>query len=247
MAATTFAQPAPGVLRLGHPLINWYLVAADDGVVVVDCGAPAYRSQLEPGLAQLGRGIEDVRVVILTHGDPDHKGFAEKLRAERGLPVHVHSADEELTRTGKGKNREASLLPYLRHVAAWRIMVALARGGMPLHVAEVQTFEDGGVLDVPGRPRVIHAPGHTRGCVVFHFESHGVLIAGDVLFNYNVLTGRLGPQIGPAAFNESSEQALASLERLEGVEAPLILFGHGDPWTEGTAAAISAARAAGPS
>jgi glyoxylase-like metal-dependent hydrolase (beta-lactamase superfamily II) len=246
MAAHGFTEPVPGILCLGHPLIHWYLVADEEGVTVVDAGAPRYRPQLEPGLAQLGRSLADVPAVILTHGDADHKGFAEKLRAEQGLPVHVHAADEELTLTGK-KKREASFLPYLRYPATWKFIAALAQGGLPLHVKEVQTFEDGEVLDVPGRPRVVHAPGHSSGCVVFQFEAHNAMIAGDVLFNYNVLTGRHGPQIGPAAFNESSEQALASLDRLEGEEAGTILFGHGEPWTDGVAAAVAAARAAGPS
>ncbi len=60
-----------------------------------------------------------------------------------------------------------------------------------------------------------------------------------------MLTGRRGPQISPAAFNTSSEQALASLERIEPIEAGTMLFGHGDPWTGGTAAAVAAARRAG--
>jgi hypothetical protein len=60
-----------------------------------------------------------------------------------------------------------------------------------------------------------------------------------------VLTGRRGPQIGPGGFNESSEQALASLDRLQDVDAGVMLFGHGDPWREGSVAAISAAKAAG--
>jgi hypothetical protein len=68
-----------------------------------------------------------------------------------------------------------------------------------------------------------------------------------VLFHYNVLTGRRGPQIGPAGFNVSSEQALDSLSRIEGVEADVVLSGHGDPWTGGVAAAVEAARSAGPS
>jgi glyoxylase-like metal-dependent hydrolase (beta-lactamase superfamily II) len=92
---------------------------------------------------------------------------------------------------------------------------------------------------------VIHAPGHTPGCVALHFERHGALFVGDVLFNYDVLTGRRGPQIGPAAFNESSDQALDSLSRLDDVDAGLVLFGHGDPWTQGPAAAVAAARQAG--
>ena len=245
--ATAFAEPVPRILRMGTPLINWYLVADDDGVTVVDAGAPAYHSQLEPGLAQLGRSLADVRAVVLTHGDVDHKGFAEKLRKDHGVPVHVHAADAALTRGEESKPREASLLPYLRHAAAWKIIAELVRGGRPLHVAEVQTFEAGAVLDVPGKPRAIHVPGHSAGCVAFQFERHDALIVGDVLFEYNVLTGRRGPQISPAAFNTSSEQALASLERLEPVEAGSLLFGHGDPWTGGTAAAVEAARRAGPS
>jgi glyoxylase-like metal-dependent hydrolase (beta-lactamase superfamily II) len=240
-----FAQPAEGVLRLGSSMVNWYLVADDDGVVLVDAGAPRHRRQLEEGLEQLGRTIDAVRAVILTHADADHKGFAEKLRGELGVPVHVHSADERLASTGN-KDREASILPYLRHPAAWKLIGVLAAGGIPKNVSEVRTFEDNAVLDVPGRPRVLHAPGHTHGCVAFHFQRHGVLVAGDVLYGFGVLTGTQGPQIGPRAFNASSEQALESLSKLEGVDAEVVLFGHGEPWTGGVDAAVAAARATGP-
>ena len=240
-----FARPAEGVLRLGSSMVNWYLVADDGGLVLVDAGAPRHRPQLEKGLEQLGRTIDDVRAVILTHADADHKGFAERLRGERGVPVHVHSADERLATTGK-KDREASILPYLRHPAAWKLIGVLAAGGIPKNVSQVQTFEDNAVLDVPGRPRVIHAPGHTHGCVAFHFERHGVLFVGDVLYGFGVLTGKQGPQIGPRAFNASSEQALGSLSKLESVDAKVMLFGHGEPWTQGVDAAVAAARARGP-
>ena len=239
-----FAQPAEGVLRMGVPLVNWYLVADDDGVVLVDAGAPRHRPQLEEGLTQLERSMDDVRALILTHADADHKGFGEKLRTENGVPVQVHSADTELTRSGK-KDREGSILPYLRYPAAWKLFGALAAAGLPKNIAEFETFEDGAVLDVPGRPRVIHAPGHTHGCVAFHFERHGVLFVGDVLYGFGVLTGKPGPQIGPRAFNASSQQALESLAAIEGVQADVLLFGHGDPWTDGAAAAVAAARATG--
>src|SRR5215210_2974660 len=114
---------------MGTSLINWYLVAEDGGVILVDAGAPGYRSQLEPGLAQLGRNIDDVRAVVLTHGDADHKGFAEKVRREQDVPVYVHSADEELTRTGRGSKREKSFLRYLRYPATWKLMAGFVRGG----------------------------------------------------------------------------------------------------------------------
>jgi glyoxylase-like metal-dependent hydrolase (beta-lactamase superfamily II) len=230
---------------MGTELINWYLVAEDDGVLLIDAGAPRYRSQLEPGLAQLGRGRDEVRAVVLTHGDADHKGFAEKLRSEQGIPVYVHTADEELTRTGRGRKREASLFPYFRYPATWRLMADFVRGGRPVHVQQVATYEAGEVIDVPGHPRVIHAPGHSPGCAALYFEARSLLFVGDVLFYYNVLTGRRGPQVGPAGFNESSDQALDSLTQLEDVDGETILFGHGDPWGGGVHAAVEAARATG--
>jgi glyoxylase-like metal-dependent hydrolase (beta-lactamase superfamily II) len=240
-----FAEPAPGVLRMGASWVNWYLVADDDGVVMVDAGAPRHQPQLERGLDQMGRTIDDLRAVILTHADADHKGFAEKLRTERGVPVQVHSADRQLATEGK-KDTEASMLPYMRYPAAWKLVARFAAGGVPKNVKEVDTFEDGAVLDVPGRPRVIHAPGHTHGCVAFHFERHGALLVGDVLYGFGVLTGRRGPQIGPRALNVSSQQALDSLSKLAGVNADVVLFGHGDPWTDGVDAAVAGARATGP-
>jgi glyoxylase-like metal-dependent hydrolase (beta-lactamase superfamily II) len=74
-----------------------------------------------------------------------------------------------------------------------------------------------------------------------------VLLSGDVLVTWNPLTGRVGPQVMPSAFNRDTPQALRSLDRLDGIPADLLLPGHGEPWTEGTAEAARLARAAGPS
>jgi glyoxylase-like metal-dependent hydrolase (beta-lactamase superfamily II) len=49
----------------------------------------------------------------------------------------------------------------------------------------------------------------------------------------------------PAAFDMSTDRCLQSLARIEGIQAELLLPGHGEPWTEGTAAAVARAREAG--
>jgi glyoxylase-like metal-dependent hydrolase (beta-lactamase superfamily II) len=120
-------------------------------------------------------------------------------------------------------------------------------GGRPTKIAEVSTFADGATLDVPGRPRVVGTPGHTHGHCALLFEQHGVVFTGDALCSRNPLTGRDGPQLMPSAFNASTEQALGSLDRLSGLAASHLLFGHGDPWTDGARAAVERARELGPS
>src|SRR5204863_7715871 len=138
------------------------------------------------------------------HAHADHVGCAEPLRATLGTPVLVHGEDETLARTKRafGKN-EASMLPYLRHPQAWRLLTHLiANGGAATKaIAEVTTFADGETLDVPGSPRVIHTAGHTSGHVAFHFPGRGLLVVGDLLCNLNPLTGARGPQLMPRAFN----------------------------------------------
>jgi glyoxylase-like metal-dependent hydrolase (beta-lactamase superfamily II) len=241
------AAIAPGVHRVGNRFVNFYLLEEEGRLTLVDAGLPRMRGQLEAAVAALGRSMGDLEAVILTHGHSDHTGFAGSLEKQSGIPVHVHEADAEMARTAKPQERERSFLPYLRNPAVWKLLGTAARGGLPQKVAQVRTFADGAVLDVPGRPRVVHAPGHSHGCVAFHLPDRGVLLTGDVLCSHNPLTGRTGPQIMSGAFNVSSAQALASLDAIAPLEADLLLFGHGEPWREGAAAAVEQARAAGPS
>jgi len=242
------AEVAPGIHRLGNELINFFLVEGDGGLTLVDAALPGFRGQLESLLSARGHGLGDVDAVVLTHAHVDHVGVAEAAR-QAGAPVHVHEADAEMARTGKVPKRERGFLPYLRYPATWRLLgVSMRAGGMrPTKIAETTTFTGDQVLDVPGRPHAVHTPGHSHGHVAFHFPDRGVLIAGDALCTYNPLTGRRGPQLMPGGFSVSSAQAMDSLGRLEGLEAGVLLPGHGEPWTEGPSAAVARAREAGPS
>jgi glyoxylase-like metal-dependent hydrolase (beta-lactamase superfamily II) len=245
--ADAVTEIAPRVHRLGTRTINWYVVEDEDRLTVIDAGMPAHRPMLDELLSALGRSLSDVAAVVLTHPHVDHIGIAESLRREAGVPVFVHAADKELALEGKQPKRERSMLPYLRYPAAWRLLWELSRSGGPRlrRVGHVVTFGDGDVLDVPGRPRAVHTPGHSNGHCAFHLPGHGALFVGDALCTRNPLTGRDGPQLLPAAFAVSSAVALESLARLEQLDG-VVLCGHGEPWREGAAQAVARAREVGP-
>ena len=159
----------------------------------------------------------------------------------------IHRADERAARTGQTGKRDGKVTSYLLRAAFYRTSISLLRrgGGRMIPIAEVSAFADGEQIDVPGRPRTVHAPGHTAGCAALLFESRRALVTGDVMATENPLTGRIGPQIMPSGLNEDTDQALASLDALLGIDADLLLPGHGDPWTQGVAEAVRQAKAAG--
>ncbi len=112
-------------------------------------------------------------------------------------------------------------------------------------IDDPMVFEGGDVLDVPGRPRVVHTPGHSDGHCALVLDERGVLFAGDALCTWNPLTGSVGPQLAPAGFAISTEQASRSLVAIERIDCDLVLPGHGDPCSDGAASAVARARAAG--
>jgi glyoxylase-like metal-dependent hydrolase (beta-lactamase superfamily II) len=241
-------EVAPGIHRLGNEVINFYLVEEDGGMTLVDAGVPGFRGQLEAFLRERGRVLGDIDAVVLTHGHMDHVGVAEVVR-QAGATVYIHEADTEMARDGVEQKPERNLLPYLRYRQAWKLIGLFVRSGALRRpkIASLSTFTDGQVLDIPGHPLVVHTPGHCNGHVVVHLPDRGVLFVGDALCTWNPLTGRPGPQVMPGAFAVSVAGELESLERIASLEAGVVLPGHGNPWTEGTASLVARAREAGPS
>jgi len=232
---------AHGLHRIGSDVVNVYLVEDAAGVTIVDAGLPGHWRELERELTQLGRSLDEVRGIVLTHGDTDHIGFAEQLRQQKGIVIRVHELDAARARgevkkpnAGWGQIKVRPLLKFLWYSAR--------HGGLRIPpVREVVTFADGDVLDLPGSPRIIHVPGHTPGSVAVHVPAVNALFVGDAMTTGNVLTGERGPR--PAPFTLDPEAALASLAKLEAVPATWVLPGHGAPWSGGVAEAIRQVRA----
>jgi glyoxylase-like metal-dependent hydrolase (beta-lactamase superfamily II) len=244
----TPTEVAPGVWRAGTRYVNWYVVdGGADGLTLVDGGLPGYRDQLEGTLRHLGRTPADVRALLLTHGHIDHIGLSRPL-ADAGVTVHLHPADRGLAAAPRTNRTDGSLLPYLRWPATWAFLAhCVAQGAVkPPPMPESEPLRDGEVAAVPGRPTVTHAPGHTDGSVVLEFREHGVVFVGDLLCTVSPATGREArPQLQTRGSNRDSRQALASLDRLRGIDARLVLPGHGGPWRDGVEAAADSARRIG--
>jgi glyoxylase-like metal-dependent hydrolase (beta-lactamase superfamily II) len=238
---------APGVHRVCDSFVNWYVVEEGGWVTVVDTGLPTSWESLHGLLASLDLIPGDLAAVIITHAHLDHLGFAERARTELGVTVWIHGDEVWLSRHPLRYKTERQPLPYLRHGQAWKSLGGILRTGALLtpSLGQAHTFEDGDTLEVPGRPRVVYTPGHTFGHCSFHFPDRDAVVCGDALITLDPYTGATGPRVAPRCSSAVPAQALRSLDRLEEIEAQVLLPGHGEPWREGTAEAVRRARAAG--
>ena len=208
-------------------------------------GVPCSKRLTRSALGRLGRSTRDVEALVLTHAHFDHIGFAERARAELGIPVWVHENDAPLTKRPWLYMTERSPLSYLSR-SNLPIASSFIRAGAPRvgPIREVRRFGNEGILDVPGSPRVLFTPGHTLGHVSLHLPERDVVIAGDALVTHDPYTDTRGPRIVAQGATADSERALASLERLAGTGAGTLLPGHGEPWTGGAERAVREARRA---
>lgn len=229
--------------RIGNDIVAAYLVITPEGVTVIDAGLSGHWRELLAELTAAGRALDDVKGVILTHGDSDHVGFAERLRRDHGVPVYVHPRDAGRAMGGpKPANAKQSMKlgPTVRF-----LVYAFRKGGLRTNwLTQVLDLRDGETLDLPGSPRIIGLPGHSEGSVAVHVPVVDAVFVGDALTTRNVLTGATGPQ--PAPFTDEPEQAIASLRNIAATGAKWVLPGHGAPWSAGVEAAIAAVEEAAP-
>src|SRR5262245_12748597 len=149
---------APGVWQLrGFPphAVNVYLL--DD--VLIDAGTRWARGRI---LRQLrGRRLS---LVALTHCHPDHQGAARAVCRQFGVPLACHEADVA------AMEGRSPMVPRSRAVRLGAPLLA----GPTFRVG--RTLHDG---DEVAGFRVVHAPGHTPGHVMYFRERDRVAIAGD--------------------------------------------------------------------
>ena len=83
---------APGLHRLGNGLVNSYLVEEAGELTIVDAGVPGYWRDLAAELASMGRSIDDVRALVLTHGHSDHIDWQPRIEDYARSVIEVMDA-----------------------------------------------------------------------------------------------------------------------------------------------------------
>lgn len=219
------------VYRIGNDIVAAYLLISSDGITIIDAALPGHWRDLLQGLKATNKKIEDIKAVILTHGDSDHLGFAERLRSQYQVPVFIHRDDAERAK-GKIKTKTTKQEKRLGPASKFLLYAGIKGGAKTRWLKEVIDIDRTQELALPGNPQIISLPGHSPGSIAVYSREADAVFVGDALTTRNVLTGDNKPQLGP--FSDDLSTAKDSLQKLAHINAKWVLPGHGSPWQLGT-------------
>jgi glyoxylase-like metal-dependent hydrolase (beta-lactamase superfamily II) len=219
----------------------------DDPLTLVDCGPNSGQAldELETALAALGRRIEDLERIVLTHQHFDHVGLLGILARRSGAEVvALDRLAPVLEGFGTSAESDDELAEAImrRHGIPGDVVIALRSlsrayrgwgGGAPV----ARRIGDGETLEFAGRRlEVQHRPGHSPTDTVFWDADRALLIAGDHLLPHISSNPLIARPVGGRSGEPGGERprALAmyidSLRLTRALPAELVLPGHGDPF-----------------
>jgi glyoxylase-like metal-dependent hydrolase (beta-lactamase superfamily II) len=234
--------------------VNLYLID-DDPLTLIDAGpnSGVALDELEQGLDAVGRRIEEIGLLVLTHQHMDHIGLAAIIARRSGADVGaLDQLAPYLERFGEDMELDDRFAArqLLRHgipedvVHALRAVSASYRAwGSSVRVNRPLT--PGTTLELRDRRlEILHRPGHSPSDTVFWDADRRILIGGDHLIGHissnPLLTRPLGDR-GEEDAASPRPQALvsyiSSLEATRQMDIDFILAGHGVP-VEGHAGLI---------
>ena len=238
-----------GIHRLQIPTpfavgrVNCYLIE-DDPLTLVDTGPNSGKSldELEHQLADLGRSIADIELVVLTHQHIDHLGLVEIIADRSGADVAAIDvvvpfvenfgddieADDKfaaslMLRHGIPEDVVVALRSVSRSFRAWGAKAKVTR---PLHDGEQLKLRDRSL-------EVQHRPGHSPSDTVFWDADREILICADHLIAHissNPLISR--PLDGSDERPHALMIYIESLRQTRELPARILLPGHGEPITD---------------
>jgi glyoxylase-like metal-dependent hydrolase (beta-lactamase superfamily II) len=246
MPRLTLTQVADDTHVADTGLVNWALLTDGDDVTLVDAGYPGDHDRVIESLTRIGRRVEDVKAVVVTHAHIDHIGTLPRLLQEADAQVFMsetethHARREYLQQaTERDVALESARSP---RTLVWALRIVAVGAARKVSLDDPLACAPGVALDVPGRPVPIPTPGHTSGHNAYHLPAVGAVFSGDALVSAHPTTAVDGPQLLKPFFTHDPVEAASTLDAIGALDGDLLLPGHGPVWRGRLDKAVDIAR-----
>jgi glyoxylase-like metal-dependent hydrolase (beta-lactamase superfamily II) len=219
-------QVIPGVHQITIRCVNIILIV-EETLTLVDTGFRGSRRKIIDYIRRLGRSIEEVSLIIITHNHLDHVGGLPALKNFTPARVAVHRADLSDSEGGLPYPGYLIKLMHLPPISIFRPLVYAKPGDVDIQLA------GGEILPPLGGLEVMPTPGHTPGSISLFSAKKRLLIVGDAINNRHK-----DLRLPPKDVSSDLLQAIESIKRLARLDFETMCCGHGRPIVGGASARL---------
>lgn len=197
-----------------------YLAVYPDKILLLDGGCRCDVRRIRHYVRNvLGRTMDDISLIFVSHTHPDHAGAAPVLRRKYGTPIAAHRNIDSWYQGVTGWLQH--LIDYL---LSWSVVIMMGqpfrRMWYPRTVRPDHLLDDGAALPRFEDWMLVATPGHTAHHSVLYNNDDGTLYVADMVLNLN---GRWHPPF-PVTMPKAQK---ASLDRLSRLAIKKLLLAHG--------------------
>lgn len=210
----------PNVYQITTWGANMILITEDE-LTLIDTGFRRSLPQIQEFIQRLGRSVEEISLIIITHNHLDHAGGLPKLKQLSN--ARVAASPDIISKPRQPKSRRQKMRRLI-----WQSPFSNLSPVAPMVPKDVDIKLKGGETLKPlGGLEVILTPGHTADSISLYSPRHKLLIVGDALSKH-----RHSVKLPPIMVRKSTRQARDSVKKLGQLDVDTICFGHGRPMTD---------------
>ena len=211
----------------GH--VHAFLLDDGNGLTLIDTMYDDDAHNVLSELTSIGKTPADLKHIILTHAHKSHVGGLAALKKAGSATVYSHEWEVDII-AGRREATRVSAIPR-KPLAVYKLQLGLALGLGKHNPCEVDRRLKAG--DTVGPLQVVETPGHTPGSLSFWWPERRALFAGDVIATWPDFAA------GWPGLTLDNDRNLRSVHQLTDFSnAEILCVGHGEPITQGAAAAI---------
>jgi hydroxyacylglutathione hydrolase len=208
------------ILQIPLGLSNAFLIRGERAVLV-DSGRPKDVPKIIAALKRENLAVEDLSLILHSHGHWDHCGGTAELKAMTRAPVAIHRGDSDNLRRGhNGRLRATCLTGFL--------LKPFLSPGFPAAQPDVILEEETDLRAYGIDARAVSTPGHSAGSISV-ITADKEIIVGDLLMGgyWGGKLWRSRPNLHYYA--DDLPTLYASLRRVMELSPARVFVGHGGP------------------
>jgi glyoxylase-like metal-dependent hydrolase (beta-lactamase superfamily II) len=206
-------------INLGH--VKVFLIEGKNGLILIDAGLPNSEKKIISYINSIGKSINDIKYILLTHSHVDHFGSAYALHKMSNAHIGISENGIPYVNGSKGFLLPVAGSKSLKNTISIKLFPVLLKLIKPKFLKPDMKLKEGIFpAEVGVKAKIIETPGHTKDSISIYLPDPKIVICGDLLRGTD-------QKLEAPPFFEDYVSLINSVNKIKELNPDLICVSHG--------------------